>query len=116
MLLLNTSVNNSFNDSLQWKLVGSITGTSQIAIPSDAKEIFVKVTRGTTSTICYDYNIPVIALTDDEVQYCRNYYTGASAWHSCMIVATKTYLHLDKVLVANSTNVASSSTIYVYYR
>ena len=97
-------------------MVGSVTGTSHIEIPSNAKEIFVRVTRGTTSTICYDFNIPVIALTDDEVQYFRDYYTGANAWHSCMIIATKTYLHVERVFVSNSTNVASSSTIYVYYR
>lgn len=109
-------LNSNLNDSIQWKLVDSTTGTSQIAIPSDAKEIYVEVTRGTSTEIVYDFCIPIISLTNVEKLFYRQYWTGSNAYHSGVIKVTNKYVFIHRVLSNNNTDIASTSTITLYYR
>ena len=46
MLLLDSLLNNSFQDSLTWKLAGSVTGTTHIALPQNFSELSIKLQNG----------------------------------------------------------------------
>ena len=58
------------NDSLEWKLVGSATGTTAINLPSQFEELIVFVTVGTTN---YNYSIPRLFLDETNKLFSHGY-------------------------------------------
>ena len=56
------------NNSFQWKLIGSATGTTPITLPSNFSEILVIVK---TDDEFYNFNIPKLYLDETDKSFCH---------------------------------------------
>ena len=99
-----------------WTFVDSKTGTSKISIPSNAKELFIKVRRGTSEGVIYDYNIPICSLDESEISVFRTFYATSTSFHTCRICLTNSYVYIHTVYSGNTTNIANESMISMWYR
>ena len=108
-------LNNSFNDSLQWKLVGSATGKTAINLPSEFNELYIEVHCAGISTVVFTYVIPYIVLTSEAKGYRNGAYGSTNSYSQIRLDISKTICILN--LAQDRTGDISRNTITnVYYR
>ena len=115
MLLLVTSVNNSF----QWKLIGSATGTTPITLPPNFSEILVIVKM---NDYFYNFNIPKLYLDETDKTFCHG--QGLYISNSTYLVQIRISISTNNVALrdargsqnASLIDNTSKSIITAYYR
>lgn len=109
-------VEKNYND-FEWKLIGTVSGTSSINIPKNAKEVYVSVYCNYDEYIASFRSviiIPTICLSDTELMY-RSIAIPYSADGTMDIIATKSYIKLHKYYLSDDENSSICETSF-YYR
>lgn len=104
---------NAVYDVLEWKFVGTQTNTTPITLPSDFKELYIKVTLNMLNWV---YNISKISLTAYTAYFMNG--TGQNpdgTMTASVINVTTSKAEIFKVF-SNTIDSTSSATITVYYR
>ena len=117
MLLLDISVNNSLNSlqqSNEWKLFSSLTGSKTLTLPNNFNELFITVSaQANSSNYLYSFSIPRIALSEGIKTFMNVNNTDNNG--SCSVGVS-----LSKIYLSNSyygtTSIKSSSKLTVYYK
>lgn len=112
------------NDLLTWKKIDTSTGRVDMAIPAEAKELFITAQILYTSTLYYHVNMhlvvaPEIFRSDGKETINVNYYPNDS--YGYFAIGTRIVLPTQKKIKLTSANTGStdvtSSTVWtVYYR
>ena len=95
-----------------WNVGGMSGGTTPIAIPSGANELYFIVNIG-SRTVAWSMFIPTVALTATEYQYVNGYPTSSNGYISLKISTSRAYL---TAVFDGTTDVTNSSYLYMYYR
>ena len=114
-LLLINWLNNSFQASLQWQLVGSATGKTAINLPSEFNELYIEVHCAGASTVAFTYVIPYIVLTSEAKGYRNGAYGNTLSYSQIRLDISKTICILS-VAQDKSGDVSSTTITNVYYR
>ena len=115
MLLLDSLVNNSF----QWKLIGSATGTTPITLPSNFSEILVVVKM---NDYFYNFNIPKLYLDETNKTFCHG--QGLNPGGAYYLTQIKILISINNVALSDArtssnasiTNNISTAITTAYYR
>lgn len=110
----------TLNDSLQWKLVQAVTGSTAITLPASFSELLVIVGHNVSKN--YAFNVPFVYLTDDAKTF-----TGGSSLKLESITylnqvefeCSKTTCTLTKSRTSQNDTLKDylkNSTMTVYYR
>ena len=90
MYILCIFLNNSFQASLQWQLVGSATGKTAINLPSEFNELYIEVHCAGTSAVAFTYVIPYIVLTSEAKGYRNGAYGNTNSYTQIRLDISKT--------------------------
>ena len=90
----------------------SVTGKTQITLPSEFKQIIVEVFYG-TSSMGYNFNICYKQLTNSVRQYIQGEQASGNN-NYCRINVTKGSVILNS-FYTNGSDVSATSTVTVYY-
>lgn len=99
-------------DNLEWKLVGSETGTTSIDLPNSFNELYIEIGNG---NVIYNFNIPSIVLSSTAKTYREGYFSSGVYGGGGYISITSSSVQIQDFMI-NGDNVTSTSTIIVYYR
>ena len=99
---------------LEWKLLGNMNGTTQLALPNNYKELLVYVNRG-NSGYYLTFNIIKKCLSSADKYFTEGFYYSATNNARCVVCANTNRLYLYE-MTFNDTDMVSSSTTEVYYR
>ena len=119
---LNTNVNelnNSFQASLEWKLIGSAKGTTPITLPPNFSEILVVVRMNDES---YNFNIPKLYLDETNKTFCHG--KGLQINSIAYLTQIKILISINKVALKDArisqnnsiTDNTSTAITTAYYR
>lgn len=119
MFFLDTSVNNSFQDSLEWKLIGSAKGTTPITLQYNFSEILVVVKM---NDYFYNFNIPKLYLDETNKTFCHG--QGLNPGVKYYLTQIKISININKVALSDArtsentsiTNNTSTAVTTAYYR
>lgn len=100
------------NSSLHYQLVGSVTGTTEVVVPSDAHEIIV---FAMLSNAIISVNIFGDILTASYQTFRNGYYGEAAANAQIQISAKKGSVKLS-LCIFNGVTATNTTNIRVYYR
>jgi hypothetical protein len=112
-------VNNSFQASLEWKLIGSAQGTTPITLPSNFSEILVVVRM---NNYFYNFNIPKLYLDETNKIFCHG--QGLNPGDSYYLTQVRILISINDVALSDvktsintsATNYTSTAIITAYYR
>ena len=101
------------NNSLQWKSLPSVVGTSVIDLPSDYSEFIVdiKVNEYNNFTFSFIKN----QLTDTMQPYNNGFWLNTTNGAKCGVMISKTQVQLNDVRLGES-SYETNSTVTVHYR
>ena len=101
------------NNSLQWKSLPSVVGTSVIDLPSEYSEFIVdiKVNEYNSFTFSFIKN----QLTDTMHPYNNGFWLNSNNGAKCGVMVSKTQVQLNDVRLGEG-QYETSSTVSVYYR
>lgn len=102
------------NRSLQWKLLGSATGTTPISLPSNFSELLID-TGINNHAQSYSFSLIKNQLTDTVRHYRNGQYKSANAYAFIEINVSLSEIYLSDARY-NGTDYIDSSVIDVYYR
>ena len=106
-------------DLITWKLAGTVTGTSSsVAIPSTAKEIFVRlsyVNSGGSDQLRFTWTMPVEDLSESIRTYNSGYNGGTSVTAFAQVVLSRTSAKINNMTVSG-TSYAANARLAVWYR
>ena len=112
-------LNNSFQASLEWKLIGSAKGTTPITLPSNFSEILVIVKANGEF---YNFNIPKLYLDETNKMFCHG--KGLHISDSTYLIQVRILISTNKVALndarssqnASLKDNTSTAIITAYYR
>ena len=112
-------VNNSFQASLEWKLIGSATGTTPITLPPNFSEILVLLKM---EDAFYNFNIPKLYLDETDKEFYHG--QGLNPGESYYLSQIKISISINKVALREARwsqnnllmNRTSTAITTVYYR
>ena len=115
--LVINSIQDSFNSlqqSNEWKLFSSLTGSQTLTLPNNFNELFITVSaQANSSNYLYSFSIPRIALSEGIKTFMNTNSTDNNG--SCSVGVS-----LSKIYLSNSyygtTSIKSSSKLTVYYK
>ena len=107
------------NNSFQWKLIGSATGTTPITLPSNFSEILVIVKM---NDYFYNFNIPKLYLDETNKTFCHG--KGLNPGGSYYLTQIRILISTNKVALRDAkasrddslTDNTSKAIITAYYR
>lgn len=102
-------------EQLTWNYLDSSYGSAAINLPSEFHELLCIINVGGNSTMNFEMVIPYDFLTTTEQGFNNGYYATSSGNAYCRVLATQTSAKIGASYF-NTTNVLSSSTLYIYYR
>jgi hypothetical protein len=97
---------------LNWKLLQTVTGKTQVSLPSEFRQIIVEVCH-TPSKVVYNFIICKMQLTDILRVYVQGQHTSGNN-NYCRISATKENVVLN-TYYRDGIDVSSESSLTVYY-
>ena len=105
---------NSLQQSNEWKLFSSLTGSKTLTLPNNFNELFITVSaQANSSNYLYSFSIPRIALSEGIKTFMNTNSTDNNG--SCSVGVS-----LSKIYLSNSyygtTSIKSSSKLTVYYK
>ena len=95
-----------------WNVGGMSGGSTPIAIPSNANELYFIVNIG-SRTVAWSMYIPTVALTATEYQYVNGYPSSSNGYISIKVSTARAYL---TAVFDGVTDVTNTSYLYMYYR
>lgn len=101
-------------ESLEWKLVGSATGQTEISLPNSFNELYAEVVNNNNNWV-YTYNLQYVALTSSKKQYFEGFWLNDTSNGMTQVCCSKTKINLSASYRKN-VNETNNSTITVYYR
>ena len=101
-------------ESLEWKLVGSATGQTEISLPNSFNELYAEVVNNNNNWV-YTYNLQYVALTSSKKQYFEGFWLNDTSNGMTQVGCSKTKINLSASYRKN-VNETNNSTITVYYR
>ena len=104
----------TLNSNLQWKLLGSATGTTHISLPSNFSELLVDLGINNRAQ-SYSFSLIKNQLSDTVKRYRNGQYKSASAYAYAEIIVSLSEVYLSDARY-NGTDYTSASVIDVYYR
>ena len=103
------------NGLVEWKYLGSVTGTTEITLPENFNELIILVER--TSNNFYQYTIPKVMLTDTYKGFTHGYCITEQNNSGAASMSVKlTKAKINWVYASGAVDVTSTSKLYVYYR
>ena len=106
-------------DLMTWKRAGTVTGTaSSIAIPSTAKEIFVRLSylnSGGSDQLRFTWTMPVGDLSSSIKTYNSGYNGGTSVTAFAQVAISSASAKINSMTVSG-TDYAANAQLVVWYR
>lgn len=103
-------------DKNTWKLVGTVTSTNSLNLPTEYNELHIFITNSSGIKPTVVFNIKKQALTSSNQSFKKGYSSvEASNYGRCSLNITLTSTNIEDFYI-NGSNVVSSSTMKVYYR
>lgn len=108
----NLDMEKFINERLEWKLVGTATGTGSVSLPDTFNELIIEIKYWET---CGLFNMPYASLSSEEKYYLNGFYGASTSYGYFYISVTSSEVKIFEVYF-NGVNVTSECAITVYKR